>query len=347
MPVHTIASFQPFVHHSTESNAPEQSTFLRSFHVLIADIDGTNKIAEVVVALFALADAFWESTPKSVKRTFQVVQDYIDVTIFISLCKRMKDWTLPDDKGKMIWEYSWQYVSCMVCFTASQIFTTIGYLHTLAVISVGAALEAVNNLSSFFMMFSCAFEIWVDTNTLQGISTKQAKACMIREKWVEWKNRLADKSGANVKPTEAVETTWTAFCTKKIQKWEQRISQLHPVTQADALERATEKKRTWIQLNSCKNLQSIEKFCVEKADKWDKTFQNYDIERKKLFVNMAMNACCVALFASGFIFAGSTLFAIECALIILTIVTDALDLINYIMDELLPAHKIPTVALPV
>lgn len=349
----TIASNQLFrEQHFTPVSNSTSSTFIRSYNVLALDIDGSNKIAELVVALFAIVDAFWKTTPQSLKLTFQVFQDHIDVTIFICLFKRIRDWSRPDEKGKMVWEYHWQYIASMVCFTASQIFTTLSYLHYLAVIGLGNALNAVNNLSSLFMMFSCALDIWSDALTLQNVTIKQAKSDVLRIKWTDWKTKFGSALTLQSKKhdvehhLEPVEKAWKTHCYEKIQKWDQRIQKLKPDTDADALERAQKKKHDWTQLSGCKNLQGIAKYCGWKAEKWEATSHNETIERKKLWVNMAINALCVSLFVLGFIFTGPTLFAIELSILVLTVITDAVDLVGYVMDELFPAKEIPVFSLP-
>lgn len=342
------------------------SVYSRGFDFLTLEVDGATVIAELAASIFALLDLTWKRASPAVNLAMEPVFDFLNFTTFICLFKRLRDWTIPDEKGKMVWEYSWQYIASMVCYTVSQILSAVDYLHSLTIINLNKFYDINGHIYCVAFMLSCALDMWADIQSLEELAVKKAKAICKQAKWEELKIAFGDalkaykENNVTVKDSHrshislsssklffgSVENTWKQFTHKEIQKWEGQLKQLDTNKHFNETHRLQQKLHKWRSLNEYTNIAGLEKFCTDKINQWKVVAENHTTDRKKAWVNLLVNALCIAYYVIGYGISFPASFAIECSILAFTFGCNILDLVHYLLDEFLPTLPVPEVALP-
>jgi hypothetical protein len=290
----------------------------------VSDSDGLKKISEVFVSILDVIMHFHESLTDKLGYLRLQIRKFTDMTTFISLTKRVREWVCPDANGKRIWQQSWPTFLSSVALTVSQSIDLIWLLDTLKFINLGAALQPLIITTSTFLTLSYSFDSWLYTDAAHDYAAKAKTALSRQEKWNSWKEKI--------KATDTLPQEWHDHIENKIDKCEQRIQELSKAKNETDIDKAKEKKRAW-EVLKFDSKDNILKTCAKKAESWSKKAREYGIDKVKSWIYVASSVASAVLTVLSFVqpyLSG----AILVTLLLLYVGNNALDLGAYLLDLL-------------
>ena len=302
------------------------ATVITTTNTICTSTDGFSKVADIVLAIFAYIKHTGQSISGALNTLGTSLEGFSELTGIISLVKRCKDWFVPDEKGKMMWQRAWQEMSGTVCSTVSSILSFIIYLaNTLKVYSLGIALGPLSLINSTMSIGSSAFDIWDNAKNLQTVAIKTAKAIAEIEIWkreISMIDRENELSGS-----------WINLVQKKKGIWTDRIKtfSISP-DDKEKLAKAIIKKENWESLEKCSS--SVAKKISERQVVVLKTqIHNHHIAGVKSKMTIALDVMFIALSVLSIIAAFALPGGLVLAMLLGGIVASVSDLSYFILDK--------------
>lgn len=302
------------------------------FNHVVSDVDGVTKIIDIALNIFNLLEETVKRIPPSIKELARHFRAFTDLTIFISIFTRIKEWSCADEKGKMLWEQDWQIWATSATFTVSNIGSLLSFLDYLKLIQLGKALPIINIVGSVFSVASSVFDMWNEINKLRKSYSDLTRIDQKRCRWKEWNAKITNNE---------ISKEWKAHVLGKIQKCEQE-------------NRKGKAYQLWTTLNRCAEdpnpavgAQKIKDFYEKKVEYWDQTYDNACINNNKSWVNIAVNVVDIALIIFALLMPVPTVAGLAIALIVFSLGYSVLDLVYYLRDNYWPVKPVQPVPLPV
>lgn len=273
-------------HSSSELCANRASALILTASEVCTSTDGLSKIANVALAIFTYSRHVGMAMSAACNHIGQALEGFSELTGIISLVKSCKDWFVPDESGKMMWQKAWNEISATVCSTASNILGFLIYLATtLKVFFLGMALMPLNIINSLMSIGSCAFDIWDNASVLKLSSQKTPKMIDKMESW---------KKLTQIREESDLPNNWISFVQKNKKMWTERITLYSSMSDKTKLAKAMSKKEGWEDLEKS-SVENIRQYSSRQVVKFETQIKNQNISGGKAWMAIAVNALFIAL----------------------------------------------------
>lgn len=308
-------------------------TVIKATADAISSVDGMVKVAQITTDIIGIVEHGGAVIGTAAQGTLDMCATVIDANHFIGIFKRFKDWTCPDEDGKMLWDKSWQSFVSMASLTGFSITALFSSLITvLKIAGLAAARFAFSTISYVCLIGYSVFDMWNSANKISDSKAEIAKLETFKGRWETRANEIAAKNDAN----------WRPLVGQQVAKWTQKVVALTAAGPSEKLEQAVAKQNMWTHLDMCNDPAQLKAFCERKVERLSTAIENAQNTKTKSWLSVAYDVMLTALMV--FCIAASFVTPVGVALTLFFVtglVTSTMDLGNSIVDEILKKKAIP------